>query len=121
MNRVMVNIAKVNTTEIAEETKLPAEAVEKVIQQIIANKSNHKRELKPPAPVGGIAIRSAARIYKIHSATISRWVTRGLIPILLRTKNEVYIDESVIKEIAKRYKASPGRGKRTIVANNEKI
>lgn len=114
MNRIMVNIAKVDTTELARGTGLPAEDIDKVIRQIIAEKHNHKREPSPPPPTGGISLRAAERKYGIANETISGWVKRGLIPVLLRTRNWLYIDEARLVEVIQRYRQNPGQGKRTI-------
>lgn len=114
MNRIMVNMAKVNTTELAKETGLPNDEVKKVVSQIIADKNNHKRQPPPPAPKGGICLMEAERKYRIPNPTISRWVKRGYIPVLLRTKKELYIDEAKLIEVVSLYKESPGQGKRTI-------
>lgn len=48
-------------------------------------------------PEGGIGIRQAARKYDIPRSTLSRWASRGLVKILLRTKNWLYIDEDSLK------------------------
>lgn len=104
--RKLVSIAE--ATKIIEESKDKNEAVDRL------HKLN-KRQPAPPAPEGGISIRAAARQYRIYSQTISRWVARGLIPIILRTKNEVYIDKTVIAKMAESYKEAPGRGKRTLI------
>ena len=68
----------------------------------------------PPPPEGGISIRAAGKKYKIPFQTISQWVQKGVIKPLLRTKNELYISESDIAQIATKYKQSHGRGKRAI-------
>jgi len=107
-------MAKVNTTELAQETGLPTEDVKKVVEQIIINKNNHRREPKPQPPEGGISLRATARKYRINHRTLSRWVRMEYIPVLLRTKNEVYIDENKAAEVIKLYKTSPGQGKKTI-------
>ena len=114
MNRIMVNIAKVDTRELARRTGLPNEAIDKVVREIIANKNNHKREPRPPVPEGGISLSEAERKYKMPNPTISRWVKRGYIPILLRTNRELYIDEAKLVEVIRRYKQNPGQGKKTI-------
>jgi hypothetical protein len=114
----MVNMAKIDTIELAQETGLSTEDVKKVVKQIIDDKDNHKREPKPQPPEGGISLRAAERKYGIPNRTISRWAARGLIPILLRTKNELYVDEIVLKKLIEKYKQAPGRGKRTIKAGS---
>jgi len=127
MTRIMVNMAKVNTTELAQETGLPTEYVEKVVKQIIDQKNNHRREPKPPAPKGGINLSQASRKYGIHQQTLSRWVAKGYIPVLLRTKNELYVDKNTLAEMVRIYRENPGQGRKTILskikqkeANNER-
>lgn len=119
MVREMVNMAKVNTLELAKETGVPTDHVERVVQQIIINKQNHKRQPKPPPPEGGISLRAAERKYGIKHETISLWIKRGYLPELLRTKNELYVEEGKLVKIIGIYLKSPGRGKRTIKHNLE--
>ena len=69
---------------------------------------------KIPPPENGITIRAAGRKYDMNHRTIARWVDNGIIPVLLVTRNEKYIDEKILAEVVKRYKEDPGRGKRTI-------
>lgn len=99
---------------IAEETKLQTEDVERVFKQAMVHADNNKRQPKPPPPEGGISIRAAGRKYGIAPRTISGWVQRGLIPILLVTRNEKYIDETILAKIVQEYKKAPGQGKFTI-------
>ncbi|MFA6307091.1 MAG: helix-turn-helix domain-containing protein [Patescibacteria group bacterium] len=70
------------------------------------------RQPKPEPPVGGICINQASHKYDIPQQTLSRWVQRGLIPVLVETRNEKYVDESVLAERVRQYKANPGKGKR---------
>ena len=74
------------------------------------------RQPAPAPPEGGISIRAAARKYGVPDPTISRWAARGLIRVLLRTKNEVYLSEDDLIPVIKRYKQAPGRGRRTVSA-----
>lgn len=54
-------------------------------------------------PEGGIAIREAGRKYGINYSTLSRWVKRGWVSVILRTNNWTYIDEkSLLKAIESR-------------------
>jgi hypothetical protein len=73
-----------------------------------------ERPKRQPAPEGSISVREASDKYEVPSPTISRWVKKGLIPVALRTKNWLYIDEDKLVEVVKRYKLNPGRGKKTI-------
>ena len=115
-NMIMVNMAKVDTNELAQETGLPTEDVEKVVRQIIVKRNNNQRQPKLPPPEGGISIRAAGRKYGLAPRTISGWVKRGLVPILLRTSNWLYVDEAKLAEVIQKYKQAPGQGKKTIVS-----
>jgi len=42
------------------------------------------------------------------------WIKNGYISILLRTRNELYIQESKLAALAEKYKENPGQGKNTI-------
>lgn len=98
---------------ILEAEKIVAESKDK--EEAIKRLRNlTARQKAPPAPEGGISLSAASRKYKIPHPTISRWVKRGLIPVLLRTSKELYIKDSVIREIAEQYKQNPGQGKKTI-------
>ncbi len=73
-----------------------------------------QRPERQPAPEGGISIREAERKYSISKSTISTWVSKGYVPVLLRTKNWVYIDETVFSKLVDEYRKDPGRGKKTV-------
>jgi len=60
-----------------------------------------KRQPKPPPPEGGISLREAARKYGVHHTTILKWVKKGLVPIIKRTPNWLYVDEAAIQKIKK--------------------
>ena len=77
-----------------------------------------KRNGKQPPPEGGISIRAAERKYRVACQTISRWVQRGLIPVIIRQENYTYIDEGTLADVVANYKKAPGRGKRTAIASN---
>ena len=66
------------------------------------------------APEGGISQSEASRKYGVAQRNISRWVSRGYIPVLLRTRREVYIDESKLVKIIECYKSAPGQVKKTV-------
>ena len=112
--RIMVNMAKVDAVEVADKTGLPTEDVERVVGQIITDKNNNRRQLKPPPPEGGISIRAAGRKYNLAPRTISGWVQKDFVPVLLRTKNWLYVDEAKLAEVVEQYRENPGQGKRTI-------
>jgi len=99
---------------IAEEIHEKPEVVVKVLKQVEVRIENGRRQPKPPAPEGGISLSSAERKYKVPNPTISRWVKKGYIPILLRTKKELYIHEKILADVIKQYLVNPGQGKRTI-------
>ncbi len=101
-------------TQIADEINEEPELVIKVLKQVEAHMENGRRQPKPPAPEGGISIRAAGRKYGIAPRTISGWAQRGYIPVMLRTRNELYVDEKKLIEVIKFYKTSPGQGKSTI-------
>ncbi len=72
------------------------------------------RQPKPEPPDGGISLRSASRKYGIPHPTLSRWVKKGYVPILLRTRNELYVNDALLSQLIKRYRQNPGQGKNTI-------
>lgn len=83
--------------------------------QIVKQCETLKRRIKnPPPPPGSISIGAASREYDIHVSTIWRWVDKGLIPVVLRTKRYKYIDKSTLSKLVEKYKVDPGQGKRTI-------
>jgi hypothetical protein len=78
--------------------------------EIMADKESRRRTPRPPAPAGGISISVGSRRYNIPHPTISRWVSNGYIPVLLRTRYELFIQESRLAELAVVYQGNPGRG-----------
>lgn len=58
-----------------------------------------KRQPKPPAPEGGISLREAGRKYGLHHTTLLKWVKKGILPVLKRTPNWLYVDEATIRKI----------------------
>ena len=116
--KVVLDIAKIEPGKIAEGAKLPESVVKKVIQQMVNEKEKNKRQPSPPPPKGGISIRAASRKYGVPSPTISRWVKRGFIPIISRTKNWLYINEACLREVISKYLGDPGRGKKTLGNNH---
>jgi hypothetical protein len=93
---------------------IPREVSKVVLATVIEDRQNHKRQPKPEPPEGGISLRAAERKYGIPNGTLCRWAKRGFIPILLRTKNWLYVDEAKLVEVIQRYKQNPGQGKKTI-------
>jgi len=78
---------------IAEEINETPELVTKVLRQIEVRIENGRRQPKPPAPEGGICVRKAAEKYGISRTTVSRWARKGLIKIMQRTDNWLYLNE----------------------------
>ena len=67
-------------------------------------------------PEGGISLRQAERKYDISINTMRGWIDKGwLTKLPCESKREVYIDESIISKIAKKYKNHKGRGNRAIM------
>ena len=63
----------------------------------------------------GILVSEASRKYNITTATISRWIQRGLISVIKKSSRRTYIDEADIAYLADIYHSNPGQGKRTIL------
>jgi len=82
-----------------------------VKKQELYKKGAHKSELFADI---GISISAGGRKYSIKSSTISRWVTKGYIPVLSKTNREVYIDKNALEIIARKYLQDPGQGKKTV-------
>ena len=57
------------------------------------NGNGHRR------PEGGISIREAARKYGVSRSNLSRWAKQGILPVLQRTENWLYVDEVVLREL----------------------
>jgi hypothetical protein len=101
--------------EIVERKKgIPRGISKVVLETVIEERQNHRKQPKPSPPKGSISLMDAERNYGIAHQTLSRWVKRGLIPILLRTKNWLYVDEARLAEVVKRYRENPGQGRKTI-------
>jgi len=79
------------------------------------------RQSSPPPPDGGISISGASRTFGIPHPTISRWASKGLIAIILRTRKEVYISYEDAARVVADYKLNPGRGKRTAIAPDHEV
>lgn len=100
--------------EIAQDADTEPEVAQRVIRAIEKRIVNKRRQPAPSPPEGGISQSAASRKYEVYQQTISRWVEKGYIPVVLRTKKEVYIDEEALAAIVADYNQSPGRGKKTI-------
>jgi hypothetical protein len=83
--------------------------------ELHALKQSKRRVKAPPAPEGGITLCQAERKYGIDHNTIRHWARREppLVPILLETRNCVYLDDKALAKLVKKYLAFPGRGRRT--------
>lgn len=108
-SRVLIGLDDIrNADNLSESEK------RKITSLIKKMARKRQRPERQPAPEGGISIREASEKYDVPSPTISRWVSKGLIPVILRTKNWVYVNEDNLAEIVTKYKLNPGRGKKTI-------
>ncbi len=84
------------------------------VEEIRRRREARIRQVPPSPPKGGIGIREAGRKYDVAPETICKWVRRGLIRVLLETKNVKYIDEAMLVKIVKIYQEAPGRGRWTV-------
>jgi len=87
---------------------------ENILKEAAERIKSNGRKPAPAPPKGGISLSAAGRKYKILQQTISRWVSKGYIPVLLRTKREVYVEESALAELVEKYRQDPGQGKKTV-------
>lgn len=62
-------------------------------------------------PTGGITIAAAGRKYHIAHTIIWHWVQKGYVPVLLRTKRGIFIDEIIAARLVEVYQRSPKHGK----------
>jgi transposase len=105
---------------IAQEVGTDQETVRRVLQAAKAKEESRRRRPAPPPPTGGISQSAASRKYGVARITIWGWVHRKkqngeyYIPVLLKTKKEVYIDEAKLAEVVECFKKSPGQGKKTV-------
>jgi hypothetical protein len=99
---------------LAREAGTDQETARKVLEAAKAKEESRRRQPAPPPPPGSISQSAASRKYGIGSATISRWASAGYIPIVLRTRREVYIDEAKLLKVINCFKKSPGQGKKTV-------
>lgn len=110
----MANLDTVDLHEVARYTGISLATITKVRDGIKAVKES-KRQTKTPPPEGGISIGKASRKYGIPDPTISRWKNKGIIPVLLETRNEIYIDEAIAAKVIAEFKKNPGQGKKTVL------
>jgi len=101
--------------QIAQEINEKPELVIKVLKRVEVRMENGRRQPKPPPPEGGISLRKAEKKFGVLHSTLSRWVQKGLLPVLSRTKNWLYVDEKRLEELLTKYKKDPGKGKRTAI------
>ncbi|MFA5389526.1 MAG: hypothetical protein WC312_07265 [Candidatus Omnitrophota bacterium] len=100
--------------QIATEAGTSEEVVRKVLEIAKTDIINRRRQPEKP-PIGGISLRKASKKYKISLSTLSDWAIAGHIKTIKMTPHYRFVDESQIKEIAKRYKKENGRGNRAII------
>lgn len=112
--RITLERLDLDAEMVEKKRGVPKEVSKVVLETVIEDRQNHKREPRPSPPEGGISLRAAERKYSIPAKTFSRWVTKGLIPVLLRTPNWLYVDEAKLIELIQRYRQNPGQGKKTI-------
>jgi hypothetical protein len=86
-------------------------------QELVAELRDRRRapRTKPCGPPGSISLSEAARRYGVRQSTLSRWVPRFHIPIVLETANEKFVDEAVLLAYIRKYLENPGRGKKTVL------
>jgi hypothetical protein len=115
-------VVKEQTFKLSElQQVFPPKQLQRRMPKLMALAEKHKRDRTPAPspPEGGITLREGERRYHVLSQTISGWTRPGsrgrpaLLPILLQTRNCVYVDEKVLADLAEKYLASPGRGYRT--------
>lgn len=94
--------------------KISKGKIKMVLEAVIEERQNNEKELRPTAPEGSISLRAACRKYGVLNSTLSGWVKRGYIPVLLRTRNWLYIDEAKSAQVIDLYKQDPGQGKKTV-------
>jgi len=100
---------------IARETKLTENEVERVFTQAMLHAENNKRQPAPQPPEGCISLRAASAKYGIPHPTLSVWINKKkYIPILLRTKNKLFVSEVLLVELINKYRKNPGQGKHTL-------
>jgi len=111
-------VRRLNTTvdsvKLAQRTGYPLPLVDELVNAIYEEQMANKRQPRTPAPEGGIHLSAASKRYHINHGTISRWARKGLVPVLLVTKNETYIDEEALDKVIRQYRQNPGQGKRTL-------
>jgi hypothetical protein len=112
--RITLERLDLDAEMVEKKRGVPKEVSKVVLETVIEDRQNHKRQPKPEPPEGGISLRAAERKHHIPCGTLCRWVQRGLIPVLLRTPNWLYVDEAKLVEVIQRYKQNPGQGKKTI-------
>lgn len=102
------------TDKLAKVLNKPREEIRMVLKAMLEERKNNKRQPKPPPPERGICLRAAERKYGIGNRTLSAWAKLGYLPIIKRTKNELYIDEVRLVQIIDAYKSLPSGQRQTI-------
>lgn len=87
---------------------------ETTIPKLIERQESRKRIKAPLPPEGGITLREAERRFGVSNVTIGRWAKEKMVPTLLRTDKGIYLDEKALAKLVRKYKAFPGRGRRTV-------
>lgn len=116
MERAVIRDDRIDedSEKVAEILKKPKEEIKVVLETVLNTHKNSKRQPKEPAPEGGIHLRAAERKYGIGNRTLSEWVKNGYLPLLSRTKNELYVEEDKLAQIIQSYNSLPASSRRTI-------
>ena len=61
-------------------------------------------------PVDLIHLSEASRKYNIAKPTLSRWIKRGVLKIIARDGNKIYLEEASVKILAQMYQQHGGQG-----------
>ena len=113
----MASYTKMTEKIILEVITLSEKKKCKITPEILLEASENikkSREPAPDPPEGGITCLEAERLYGIHHGTISRWVKKGYVEIILKTKREVYVDKIQLENLIAYYKENPGQGRFTL-------
>jgi len=113
----MASYTKMTEKLILEATNLAKMKKTKLTPEILLEASENLRKSREPAPDPpecGISLSEAERRYGIQSQTISRWIQKNYLEVLLKTKREVFVDQIQLENLIGYYKQDPGQGKFTL-------
>jgi len=83
------------TTILKDKKASPEEKLEKLEGEM---KNLPIRQPKQQPPEGGISIREVSRKYGIPKSNLSRWAKKGVLKIIFKVKNWLYLDEKSLVE-----------------------